>query len=155
MANRSLNCGYIGQNNLIDGVAPFTSIQLNSRFNQISCPSLASPTKTRTVRAALCDSEWAIRTKSYRTVHFPSDSVRLALENFERGGDSARKCSVRFGTVRGCTPSLPYIVGESYHTVHSPIDSVRLALENFERGPDSARKCSVRFGTVRGSVLKT
>src|SRR5271169_915269 len=103
MANRSLNCGYIGQNNLIDGVAPFTSIQLNSRFNQISCPSLASPTKTRTVRAALCDSEWAIRTKSYRTVHFPSDSVRLALENFERGGDSARKCSVRFGTVRGCT----------------------------------------------------
>src|SRR5208282_313246 len=53
MANRSLNCGYIGQNNLIDGVAPFTSIQLNSRFNQISCPSLASP--TRTVRAALCD----------------------------------------------------------------------------------------------------
>src|SRR5271154_432141 len=55
MANRSLNCGYIGQNSLIDRVAPFTSIQLNSRFNQISCPSLASPTKTRTVCAALCD----------------------------------------------------------------------------------------------------
>src|SRR5271167_290560 len=35
--------------------------------------------------------------------HWDLDSVRLALENFERGGDSARKCSVRFGTARGCT----------------------------------------------------
>src|SRR5208282_4508112 len=35
--------------------------------------------------------------------HWDPDSVRLALENSERGGDSARKCSVRFGTVRGCT----------------------------------------------------
>ena len=35
--------------------------------------------------------------------HWDPDSVRLALENFEQGGDSARKCSVRFGTVRGCT----------------------------------------------------
>ena len=34
--------------------------------------------------------------------HWDLDSVRLALENFERGGDSARKCSVRFGTARGC-----------------------------------------------------
>src|SRR5437762_4991164 len=35
--------------------------------------------------------------------HWDLDSVRLALENSERGGDSARKCTVRFGTVRGCT----------------------------------------------------
>ena len=35
--------------------------------------------------------------------HWNPDPVRLALENSERGGDSARKCSVRFGTVRGST----------------------------------------------------
>jgi len=35
--------------------------------------------------------------------HWDPDSVRLTLENSERGGDSARKCSVRYGTVRGCT----------------------------------------------------
>src|SRR5271169_1638560 len=35
--------------------------------------------------------------------HWDLDSVRLAPGNFERGGDSARKCAVRFGTARGCT----------------------------------------------------
>src|SRR5437762_10209384 len=35
--------------------------------------------------------------------HRDPDSVRLALEISEQGGNSARKCSVRFGTVRGCT----------------------------------------------------
>jgi hypothetical protein len=47
--------------------------------------------------------EWAYRTVPHRTVHFSSDSVRLALENFEWGSDSARKFSVRFGSARGCT----------------------------------------------------
>jgi hypothetical protein len=42
------------------------------------------------------------RTLSSASIETP-DSVRLALENFERGGDSARKCTVRFGSARGCT----------------------------------------------------
>jgi len=60
-------------------------------------------TELREAHAFRLQTEWAIRTESYRTVHSPRDSVRLALENSERGGDSARKCSVRFGTARGCT----------------------------------------------------
>lgn len=35
--------------------------------------------------------EWAIRTESYRTVHFPSDSVRLALDT------KHTPCTVRYG----------------------------------------------------------
>ena len=92
-------------------------------------------------------SEWAIRTEPYRTVHSPRDSVRLALENSERGGDSAQKCSVRFSTVRGCTPGLPYIVGESYRTVHSPFDSVRLTLE-IPSG-EAIQLANARYGSAR------
>ena len=98
----------------------------------------------------MCESqrpEWAIRTESYRTVHSSLDSVRLALENSERRGDSARKCSVRFGTVRGCTPSLPYIVGYPYRTVHSP--SIRFGSRSKIPSGEAIRLANVRYGSVR------
>ena len=40
--------------------------------------------------------EWAIRTESYRTVHFSIDSVRLALDSIEREPYIA---PVRYGTI--------------------------------------------------------
>jgi len=43
-----------------------------------------------------CGPEWAIRTESYRTVHFPSDSVRLALDTIEREPNIP---PVRYGTI--------------------------------------------------------
>jgi serine/threonine protein kinase len=41
--------------------------------------------------------EWAIRTVPYRTVHSLLDSVRLALDIFEREPNKHAPCTVRFG----------------------------------------------------------
>ena len=59
---------------------------------------IAQPSEAffRTRATSNAPSEWAIRTESYRTVHFSIDSVRLALDTIEREPYIA---PVRYGTI--------------------------------------------------------
>ena len=90
--------------------------------------------------------EWAIHTELYRTVHSSRDSVRLVPENSERGGDPARKCS---GTVRGCTPSLAYILGEPYRTIPHIPPSIRFGSRSKIPSGELIQLENARYGSVR------
>ena len=80
--------------------------------------------------------------------HCDPDSVRLALENSERGGDSARKCTVRFEDVRYGEPSLSF-TSSLASRVDNMTSVLALSLRSFSiRAFTSGSGCAGRFLAV-------